>query len=215
MNALRIPASSSSLRRVTLLLTSVFASAACVSTPAPTTPPRVEVQQDVGFTIVEQGRVDGRARVDYDQALQYLNVGQNERGIALLESVVAGSPHLAAPWIDLGIARHRNGDLEAAERALLRALETSPDHPIAHNELGIIYRKTARFAEARARYRSALVVYPGYHVARRNLAVLCDLYLGDLACARDNYEAYMASVKSDEEVSIWLADLRMRMDSTP
>ena len=91
------------------------------------------------------------------------------------------------------------------------ALEINPQHPIALNELGIVYRKTARFAEARQSYEAALAVYPGYHYARRNLAVLCDLYLSDLECAADNYEAYMATVHSDEEAAMWLRDVNFRL----
>jgi Flp pilus assembly protein TadD len=91
------------------------------------------------------------------------------------------------------------------------ALESNPDHPIAHNELGIIFRKSGRFAEARQSYEAALAFYPGYHYARRNLAVLCDLYLADLKCALENYEAYMATVPSDDETSMWISDIRLRL----
>ena len=83
---------------------------------------------------------------------------------------------------------------------------------MAHNELGIVYRKTGRFAEARKSYEAALDVYPGFHYARRNLAVLCDLYLADLKCALENYEAYMSTVPSDEEASkCGSADIRYRL----
>ena len=127
-----------------------------------------------------------------------------------LEAVVEKAPDLSAPRVDLAIAYHNQGDLEAAERHLDAALETSPNHPIALNELGIIYRKTARFSEARRSYEAALAVYPGYHYARRNLAVLCDLYLDDVGCALDNYEAYMATVISDDEAAMWLKAARFR-----
>ena len=97
------------------------------------------------------------------------------------------------------------------EAELKKAIELNPLHPVAHNELGIIYRKTGRFAEARSSYEAALSIYPGYHHARKNLAILCDLYLSDPQCAMDNYEAYMETVPNDAEVDIWMADLRIRM----
>jgi Flp pilus assembly protein TadD len=90
----------------------------------------------------------------------------------------------------------------------------NPDHPIALNEMGIVYRKTARFTEARQQYEAALAVYPGYHYARRNLAILCDLYLADLECALKNNEAYMATVRSDDEAAMWLKDVRYRAGRT-
>ena len=71
--------------------------------------------------------------------------------------------------------RHRLsalGAMEAAEAHLNTALAINASHPVALNELGIVYRKTARFAEARQSYEAALAVYPGFHYARRNLAVL-------------------------------------------
>ncbi len=77
--------------------------------------------------------------------------------------------------------------------------------------MGILHRKAGRFAEAKASYESALAIYTGYHFARRNLAVLCDLYLVDLNCALENYEAYMATVPEDSEATMWIADIRNRM----
>jgi len=185
--------------------------AACNSAAVKQTPARIEIQEAIGFTITEEARVDGDVRIDYDRALGILEQGELEDGAALLESVVAAAPTLSAPWVDLAIAYHRLGDLEAAESNLRKALDLSPQHPIALNELGIVYRKSARFAEARQSYEAALAVYPGYHYARRNLAVLCDLYLADMDCALRNYEAYMATVHSDEEASMWLQDIRYRM----
>jgi len=184
---------------------------ACNSTAVKRTPARIEIQEAVGFTITEEARIDGDVRIDYDRALVLLERGELEDGIALLETVAANAPTLNAPWVDLGIAHHRHGDLEAAESNLRKALDLNAQHPIALNELGIVYRKTARFAQARQSYEAALAVYPGYHYARRNLAVLCDLYLADMDCALRNYEAYMATVHSDDEASMWLQDIRYRM----
>jgi Flp pilus assembly protein TadD len=202
------------MKRAILILCTTSLLAACNTTPSKrtaATPARIEIMDSVGFTITEDSRVGGDVRSDYDRALDLLGRGEQVEGIALLETVADQSPELSAPRIDLAIAYHNQGDLEAAETHLKRALDVNPNHPIALNELGIIYRKTARFAESRRSYEAALAVYPGYHYARRNLAVLCDLYLADLDCALQNYEAYMATVHSDEEASMWLRNVRFRM----
>lgn len=196
----------------TLLVTLALFTAGCASTSQqPRKQARIDVEESVGFTITEEARVGGNVRIGYADALALLEQGNHSQGIAALERLAEEAPLLSAPWIDLGIAHHRADDLEAAEENLLQALSLSPEHPISHNELGIIYRKTGRFAEARASYEAALAVYPGYHYARRNLAVLCDLYLADFDCALDNYEAYMQTVPADDEATIWIADLRARM----
>lgn len=173
-------------------------------------PARVEVQDEVGFTIVEDATIDAAVRLDYDRAHQLLLQGRTQDGIDLLQTVAAAAPNLSAPHIDLAIAYHGEGDLEAAEAQLKQALDINPAHPVALNELGIVYRKTARFTQARQSYQAALDVYPGFHYARRNLGVLCDLYLADLECAVENYEAYMATVDSDDEAALWLKNARFR-----
>ncbi len=197
---------------VALLSAVAIIASACGSTTAKRTPTaRIEIQDAVGFTITEEAKVSSDIRLDYDQALNLLEQGQHDQGVALLEAVAASAPYLSAPRIDLGIAYHNVGDLDAAESNLLLALNANPNRPIAHNELGIVYRKIGRFAEARKSYETALAIYPGYHYARRNLAILCDLYLADVNCALQNYEAYMATVPSDDEASMWIADIRYRI----
>lgn len=202
--------------KVFALFAATLAIGACATTGAPPPPPaptsNVEVREEVGFTITEEGQVSLELQAEYDVALIYLEQGRLDEGIAILERVAAATPALSGPRIDLGIAYHRSNDLAAAESNLLLAIEANPDQPVAHNELGIIYRKTGRFDEARRSYEKALAIYPGFHYARRNLAVLCDLYLADLECALENYEAYMTTVPSDDEASIWISDLRLRLD---
>jgi Flp pilus assembly protein TadD len=211
MNIINIFEKQRVMRTFLLWVTSLIVVSGCATSSPEAPSARVEIQQEVGFTIVEEARISNDVRIDYNEALLLLEQGQTERGTALLETVVEVAPHLTAPRIDLGIAYHRAGNLEAAESNLLMALESNPDHPIAHNELGIVYRKSGRFAEARKSYEAALAFYPGYHFARRNLAILCDLYLGDLNCALENYEAYMTTVPSDKEATMWITDIRQRI----
>jgi len=121
-----------------LLTASAFLISACATTETTRPPAQIEIQEEVGFTITEEARIGGAVRADYEEALTYLEQGRHDEGIALLEVVAGTAPELSAPRIDLGIAYHRAGNLEAAERNLLLALESNPNQPVAHNELGIV-----------------------------------------------------------------------------
>lgn len=171
----------------------------------------IEIQEAVGFTITEEVKVPESVRLQYYEALRHLRDENLQQGITVLEQVAEAAPNVTAPQIDLGVAHHRLGNLDSAEAYLLQALELNSAHPVALNELGIVYRKTGRFKEARRQYEAAIDVYPGYHHARRNLAILCDLYLSDYSCAMNQYEAYMATVPADPEAEMWMTDLRNRM----
>lgn len=199
-------------RSVLSSLAMALAVAGCSATGESRRPARMEVQEEVGFVITEEVRISSAVRADYEEALRLLELGRNEQGIELLARAAEAAPQLSAPQIDLGIAYHRAGDLESAEQHLLKALVLNPEHPVVHNELGIVYRKSGRFAEARQSYEAALAIYPGFHFARRNLAILCDLYLADLQCALEQYQAYLETAPEDEEAGMWLADIRNRVN---
>ena len=180
------------------------------TTSGPQRPKQTETRHEDGFSITEQVRVGPFVRNDFEKALRLLEQEEYESGIALLVEVTEAAPNLTMAHIDLGIAHVRVGDLERAEASLERALELNPRHPVAHNELGIVYRRTGRFAEARESYEKALALYPEFHFARRNLAILCDLYLLDASRALEHYELYTRAVPGDEAAAMWIADLRNR-----
>jgi len=182
------------------------------STSGTTRPAAVATRDESGFTIKERVSVSAKIRARFNSAMRLLEQGQYDSGIALLADVTEAAPEVTSLHIDLGIAYGRVGELGRAEDSIKNALQLNPLHPVAHNELGILYRKMGRFEKARESYETALAVYPDFHFARRNLAILCDVYLSDLSCALEHYEAYSAAVKDDDAVAMWIADLRKRIE---
>lgn len=211
-NTKRIISATKAAGQVAASLVLALSVTACALTGSGPRSVPVADEDQSGFTIAETQRVAHHLRGDYEAAMAALARGDHSAGIALLEALVAKAPQLSVPRIDLGIAHHAAGNLEAAELQLSQALQTSPDHPVALNELGIVYRKTGRFQQARQSYEAALAAFPSYHFARRNLAILCELYLEDLPCALENYEAYAAVSPGDSDAAMWIATLRLRMD---
>ncbi len=163
-----------------------------------------------GFLITEPSAMDAQARADFDNASAMIKEGKYDKAIELLEKVIAKSPGMTAPHINLAIAYERINKPEQAEKHLKKALELIPGHPVASNEYGLLLRKAGRFAESRQIYEKALAAFPEYYPIHKNLGILCDLYLKDSACAIKHYEIYGKAMPKDQQVKLWLADLHNR-----
>ena len=163
-----------------------------------------------GFVISETPQIDMASRRNFERAVALLTEQAYGPAIELLIKVIEQSPGVTAPYINIAIAYQHMGQPEQAEEHLMKALALVPGHPVASNEYGLLFRKSGRFDEARAMYEKALERFPDYYPINRNLGILCDLYLNDLACAVEHYEIYSLAMPEDRQVKIWIADLQAR-----
>ncbi len=156
-------------------------------------------------------QVDPDVELDFKGAIALMQQEQYAQAVVVLKSVVEREQRLPAPFVNLAIAYNKLGDTKAAEENLIRALKLDIGHPVANNELGLLYRKQGRFKAARTAYENAIKEHPDYLPARRNLGVLCDLYLHDYECALEQFEEYIEQKPDDKTVAIWVADVKRRL----
>jgi len=164
-----------------------------------------------GFVITETPHLDAQAHSDFQHAIARMKAKDYAGAIALLDKVIAKSPGVTAPYIDIALAYEHLGKLKKVEKNLKTALSLVPDHPVASNEYALLLRKAGHFAEARAVYEKTLTAFPEYLPAHLNLGILCDLYLNDPQCALDQYDIYSKARPADKQIKIWIDDLRMRL----
>jgi Flp pilus assembly protein TadD len=155
--------------------------------------------------------VDDDVVDDFDRALQMLQTEDYDQAITLLKSVTTRDPRLTAPLVNMGMAYMRKGDNKQAEEVLHQALKLDLGHDVANNELGRLYRQAGRFDEAKKAYMNALAAHPEYLPARKNLGILCEIYMHDDECALDHFEQYQTVDPDDKTVNLWVEDLRRRL----
>ena len=159
----------------------------------------------------EQVNVDSEVETDFNRAVDLMQQDKYSQAIELLKSVVEREQRLPAPYVNLAIAYNKTGNSKEAEASLITALKLDIGHPVANNELGLLYRKEGKFNAARVAYSNAIEQHPDYLPAKRNLGILCDLYMHDYQCALKQYEDYLEHQPDDKNVAIWVADVKNRI----
>ncbi len=112
---------------------------------------------------------------------ELLRLGQHEEALGWLRTAVVLDPDLARAWINLGVARRRNGDLPGAEAAYRKALELDPEAVSAYQNLASLLRLRGGTAANAANEEADQLLALTERVGSRNPYNF--LNLGDLALA--------------------------------
>lgn len=170
----------------------------------------VEEVEPRGVIIEETHSLNEQQQNAFNTAVAYLQENRLDDAIAFLEPLVAEQPHVTAPYINLGKAYRLNDEQEKAEATLMQALQLIDAHPLATQELTLLLSQSGRFDDARSRYEASLAIYPDYLPLRKNLGILCDIYLNDTACALEQFEYYHELNPEDAKVKLWISEIELR-----
>lgn len=182
------------------------------TTPEQTTPEQTEQASSQQLSGLPEVEVEPGVREAFNKAVLVLKSGQHKQAINDFKKVARMEPKLAAPYINIAIAYRRLGDSENANEAVQTALKKDSRSPEALNMQGLLQREAGKLKAAQKSYKKALSIYPDYPEAHLNLAILCDIHLVDLSCAKAHYVQYQKIRGSkDKQVVAWVADLNRRM----
>jgi Flp pilus assembly protein TadD len=127
----------------------------------------------------------------YAASLFYTNLGAEAMikrdypdSFTLLREAIRARPDVASPWVNIGVLYGRQGRLDYAEAAYLRALQIAPQERSALANLAGIYEALGdneRAAEYRDRVHHYQDINPYYHYARAQKAYREENYGDTLA----------------------------------
>ena len=194
-------------------ITALAAIAACGSVPAKKTSANIDSSVDVSEKVVvkQNYKISASIQQQFSYGVEAMVQEDYLQAISIFKKVIEKEPRASGPWVNMAIAYRKLDQLAEADKAIEKAVKLNPENPYALNQAGIIKREQGAFAEAEKLYREALSEYPNYSNAHLNLAILCDLYLQKIVCAKSHYQAYQEIEKTeDKKVVAWMSDLSRR-----
>lgn len=141
-----------------------------------------------------------------------LQSGSAELAAGMFGELIEEVPDLAAAHANLGTALMMLEDDDNARQAFERAVALEPSLSATQVQLGVLYRRAGEFEKAEAAYNEALAYDPDNRYAHLNVGILYDLYLQKPQLALKHYQRFQdLSGEPDEEVSLWIEDLKQRI----
>ncbi len=187
--------------------------AACGSVPTKDMTKNQESLKDVSEQIVvkQDYKISASIEQQFSYGIEAMVQEDYLQAINIFKQVADKEPRASGPWVNIAIAYRKLDQVDNADEAIEKAVKLNPKNPYALNQSALIKREKGAFAEAEKLYLQALSEYPNYSNAHLNLAILCDLYLQKIVCAKSHYQAYQDIQKSDDKkVIAWLSDLSRR-----
>ncbi|WP_049723163.1 tetratricopeptide repeat protein [Gilvimarinus polysaccharolyticus] len=160
--------------------------------------------------------ISAQTQTQFKRARKQMDQQQWGEARHTLQTLVAQSPNLSGPWLNLGIVWLHLEAPGQARAAFERALAANALNVDAYNQLAALERRAGDFAKADALYADALSVWPHSADTHCNRGILYDLYMGRWPDALAHYQAcrYLREQQTgavDNTVNGWVIDLERRI----
>ncbi|WP_394129931.1 tetratricopeptide repeat protein [Shewanella maritima] len=127
------------------------------------------------------------------------------------DAVISQNPTLSGPWVNLSLIAIELGQPDIALQHIEKALQLAPNNPYARQVFALLLTEKGEFKQAKQQYLRALNIWPDYPQALVNLAILLEMYQGELLQAREYYLAYLNLDKQDQQVQRYLAAVEIKI----
>lgn len=215
-------------KRSLFLVTTLLMMAGCQSLDKDLATPKAEPEVVVELTPMEklhqspnqyllnQPIIAPEVNAKFSQALTTVKAKQLAQAKAQFLALTIAAPTLSGPWLQLGDIARKEKAIEHAIAHYQQAIYVNKHNYFAHNRLATLLREQGEFEQAQKHYQQALAAWPAFVPARKNLAILLDLYMGEATLALEEYQTVAAlnnlnKLPEDRQLKGWIADLSRRV----
>lgn len=111
-----------------------------------------------------------KAEIVKNMALIYTQLGQDDKALEAYKAARVDNPKDVNLILNEANLYYKLGDKDKFKELMAEAASVAPDNPDLHYNIGVINMEQGNIPEARAAYRRALEVNPGYTNAQLNLS---------------------------------------------
>ncbi|EAT11783.1 tetratricopeptide repeat protein [Bermanella marisrubri] len=189
--------------KTSLIVSMLFLSGCFASAPT-----KENVEANVQSKVIE---IPDEAAKAYKKAITHMNHQQWSQAKSLLVNMTQDYPQLSGPFANLGVIASQQEQWDEAVAYLQKAIEKKPNNVKALNQLGWVYRQQGQFERAEQQYLKAIDADKDYAASYRNIGILYDIYMGNLAKASEHYQTYQSlQSEPDRQVAGWIVDINRR-----
>lgn len=142
----------------------------------------------------------------FQEAFDYISLGQEERGIAKVRELIKKNPSFWNAWFLLGWGLRRLARYAEAKEAFLKALTLTEPKPDLLNELAIAHLELGELEESYQRLSQALKLEPDNTKIISNLGIVC-LKRGQVEEAKIFFKTVLEYEPNDPLAQQFLKDL--------